>query len=87
MTRLESLLNGDRESIRHSDDVAALKQEIAELRVVSDGVVQMLYEDWSEAYWAAGWLILDSGIVTEFAAYLREEVNEKSDEDEQEKFS
>lgn len=69
MTRLEKLLT----NVRHPEDVARLKREVPALRDLPDIIVQMLYSDWSENYWAAGWLILEDEYIKEFKQYLEEE--------------
>lgn len=72
MTRLEKLLN-TLEPVRYPEDVSILKSEIPELASLSDVTVQTLYSDWSEDWYAAGWIYLSSGL-DEFRGWLRQEV-------------
>jgi len=75
MTKLEQLLSPKGlDPIRWPDDIAVLKEQIPELQFLSDYTIQNLYSNWSEDYWAAGWLILSKPTIKEFAEYLRQEV-------------
>ena len=76
MIRLERLLQGTDRSIDSEDlkDIATMRQHIPELDDCSDGIVHMLYSNWSEDFYCAGWLIVDDDTIREFRKYLTEEV-------------
>jgi hypothetical protein len=56
---------------RYPEDVARLKEEIPLLRRFSHMEVALLYRKFSDTR-AASWLILDDGLIQEFAAWLEE---------------
>ncbi len=78
MKRIDALFSSYK--VRYPDDVATLKSSIPELAAVNDFVVELMYRNWSEEYFCAGWLILSPHIVNEFAEYLREDILEDSDD-------
>lgn len=44
--------------------------KIADAIALTDEQLRRLYRDWSESFWAAGWMITDSGSVVGFTDWL-----------------
>jgi len=62
-------------SVRHPEDVAKLKRELADLvGGLDDHRVQGLYSDWCEYSSAAGWLDPDEVSIECFRRYLEDDV-------------
>ena len=80
MTRLERKLKGDPLfRPRYPDDIAKLRAAIPELVDATDLQIQEMYEEWSEWFWAAGWLRIDKGVAEEFKEWILGEAEAKDD--------
>lgn len=52
-------------------DVRHIKGAIPELAPLSDGAVAALYGHWSEDAYCAGWISISSGLLDDFAEFVR----------------
>ena len=54
------------------DDVAKLKEDLPELRALSDVEIEALYTQWSQEEYCAGWMNLGSVRLQLFGKWLNE---------------
>lgn len=71
MSKIDDYLDdADKVDPLNAEDVTWLKNRIAELRHVPNGVIEKMYREYSNMF-AAGWLILDENTIQSFKSWLR----------------
>lgn len=74
ITRLQRALYAHCENQDHFEDIQRLKRAIPDLRGLTEAAIEKLYADYSESFFAAGWVGVSDEDILRLRVWLNEDV-------------